>query len=189
MTPFEYISVLISIILGIGITQLVSGVAEIIQQWDRNKIYWPHLLWIALIFFLHIQAWWQFYELQKYDEWQLYDFLIAAIYPINLFVLARLLFPHSQSENNIDYKKFYFLNFRKYFIWCIILIVVSIIDNFRVSHIPLREQFLQFGLLFIFFILTVKNLKQEWIHQLLVVSLLLIIVVALLVKDWSIRTH
>ena len=44
MTPFEYVTVLISIILGLGITQIVTGVADIIHQWDKMKLYWPHML-------------------------------------------------------------------------------------------------------------------------------------------------
>ena len=32
MTPFEYVSVLISIILGLGISQLATGVADMVHQ-------------------------------------------------------------------------------------------------------------------------------------------------------------
>ncbi len=56
MTPFEHVSVLISIVLGLGITQKVSGLADIIHQWKSVKLYWPHLLWILFVFFLHIQG-------------------------------------------------------------------------------------------------------------------------------------
>lgn len=44
ISPFEYVSVLISIILGLGIAQIVTGLADIIHQWQRIKLYWPHTL-------------------------------------------------------------------------------------------------------------------------------------------------
>lgn len=44
MTPFEYVSVLISIILGLGITQIVSGLADIVQHRHQVQLYWPHLM-------------------------------------------------------------------------------------------------------------------------------------------------
>jgi hypothetical protein len=53
MTPFDYVTGLISIILDLGITQIIIGVADIIHQWERVKLYWPHLLWIVFVFFLH----------------------------------------------------------------------------------------------------------------------------------------
>ena len=187
MTPFEYISVLFSIILGLGITQLVGGVADIIQQWERVKIYWPHTLWIGFIFFLHLQAWWQFYDLQKYEEWHLNDFLIAMIYPIVLFVLARLLFPNNQSAIPLDFRDFYFQNFRKVFVWSIALIAISVLDNVLISKIAFKDQGLQFGLLIILSIVTYRNYRQEWVHKALVVLLLLIILAAMVSRDWAIR--
>jgi ACR3 family arsenite efflux pump ArsB len=110
MTPFEYVTVLISIILGLGITQIVTGLADLIHQWDRVKVYWPHLLWIFLIFFLHIQEWWATYELRGFTSWRLTSFFFVIIYPIILFILARLWFPFGLNEGTIDLKKFYFEN-------------------------------------------------------------------------------
>lgn len=115
MTPFEYVTVLISIILGMGITQIVTGVADLVHQWERVKIYWPHLLWIILVFFLHIQDWWATYELRHFESFRLPTFLFVLLYPINLFILARILFPAVQPENEVDLKIFYFANCRKFF--------------------------------------------------------------------------
>ncbi|MBX2916563.1 MAG: hypothetical protein KF856_14935 [Cyclobacteriaceae bacterium] len=63
MSPFEYVSVLISIILGLGITQIVTGVADVIQNWRNVKLYLPHALWVMFVFFLHMQERWVLYEM------------------------------------------------------------------------------------------------------------------------------
>ena len=52
MTTFEYLAVLISIIVGLGITHLLGGVARFIHHPDRYKFYWVHLLWICYAFAL-----------------------------------------------------------------------------------------------------------------------------------------
>lgn len=75
MSPFEYVTILISIILGLGITQLVTGIADIIHEKEHVKLYWPHALWIPIIFFLLIQEWWDIYALRDYDTWRLPVFL------------------------------------------------------------------------------------------------------------------
>src|SRR5882757_9449630 len=104
MTPFEYVTVLVSIILGLGITQIVTGVADLVHQWDRVKVYWPHLLWIIIVFFLQIQEWWSLYELRNITSLRLPTFFFVLLYPINLFILARLLFPLVQAESDINLK-------------------------------------------------------------------------------------
>ncbi len=75
ISPFEYVTVLISIILGMGITQIVSGIAQIIHRWEQTKIYWPHLILILLLFVIHIQEWWVTYNLRTYQYWRLPVFL------------------------------------------------------------------------------------------------------------------
>src|SRR5690242_18156384 len=114
MTPFEYISVLISIVLGLGITQIVTGVADMIHHWNKIKIYWPHVLWIILVFFLQVQEWWWLYELRNNARWELPVFLFILLYPIDLFILSRILFP-AFSDEEVEFKQFYFDNYRKFF--------------------------------------------------------------------------
>jgi len=55
MTPFEYLSVLISIILGLGLTHLLSAVRELIQKRAQVRFYWLALIWAALIFMAQVQ--------------------------------------------------------------------------------------------------------------------------------------
>ena len=102
MSPFEFVTVLISIILGLGITQIMSGIADLIHQWEKVKLYWPHLLWVMLVFILHVQEWWLVYELKSVTVWRLPYFLFQVLYPISLFILARILFPLQSDEHSTD---------------------------------------------------------------------------------------
>ena len=45
MDAFSYLSVLLSIILGLAITQLLQGVGRLLQERQRVRIYWPVLVW------------------------------------------------------------------------------------------------------------------------------------------------
>jgi hypothetical protein len=47
MDSFEYLSVFLSILLGLAVTHLVVGTVSIIQQRASTKVYWVHLLWVA----------------------------------------------------------------------------------------------------------------------------------------------
>ncbi len=184
MTPFEYVSVLISIILGLGITQIMSGVADLVHQWDRVKLYWPHILWIILVFVMQIQEWWvTFQQLHVYDALRLATFLFFILYPVNLFILARILFPLNPPEGAIDLKKFYFDNFRKFFLCFMTLIFLSVITNIMVDG-PDISQLLHVSLFIIVGWVIWRNYQMEWLHKLLTVCLLLILAVSMIV-NWD----
>jgi hypothetical protein len=186
MTPFEYVSVLISIVLGLGITQIVSGLADIIHQWNRVKLYWPHLMWIVFVFFLHIQEWWVLYDLRTLGEWKLPTFLFIILYPINLFILARILFPSAGSDPG-DFKKFYFENFRKFFVWAVILIALSMADNLLLNGYSWMDQPVHIFLLIALPYFIFKNFRQEWLHKLAVILLTGLLIASLLLVEWTLK--
>lgn len=179
MTPFEYVTVLISIILGLGITQIVTGIADIIHQWERVRLYWPHLLWILLVFFLQIQEWWQIYDLRHYESWRLPSFLLLSLYPINLFILSRILFPISMVESVIDFKQFYFHNYRKFFLMIIVNISLSILEDLLIQGYKLTEQPVQLSLLAVMSVVTFTKPKSEWIHKAIVLALVILMLASI----------
>ena len=50
MTPFEHLTVLISIVIGMGLAHLLNTVHELIQERARVRFYWLSVLWFFLIF-------------------------------------------------------------------------------------------------------------------------------------------
>jgi hypothetical protein len=174
MTPFEYITVLISIVLGLGITQIVTGVADIIHQWSRVKLYWPHLLWIVFVFFLHVQEWWWFYELREHRTWELPMFLFVLLYPINLFILARILFPSATETGNM--KEFYFGNYRKFFLLFAILALLAVLDDVSIQHYALIDEIPQIALLVMSVAITLRRITNEVVHKVLAGVIMVVIV-------------
>ncbi|HEY9045835.1 MAG TPA: hypothetical protein VIN08_08065 [Ohtaekwangia sp.] len=184
-SPFEYVTVLISIVLGMGITQLVSGFAAIVIKWERVKIYWPHMILILLVFIIHIQDWWATYELHAYEYWRLPTFLFIILYPVNLYILARILFPPRWAAKEIDLKKFYFENYRKIYLFMIFLPVHSIIENIFIGGYSINDQVVQIFLLMILVPVAALNRKDEWMHKAIAIIFLLIMVVTFAVA-WNI---
>ena len=62
MGAFEYLSVLISIILALGMTRVLGGVGEMLQARSRHRVYWVHAVWIVNLFLYLVIAWWIFYR-------------------------------------------------------------------------------------------------------------------------------
>ena len=187
MSPFEYVSVLISLILGLGITYILTGVAGLIKNWGKLKIYYPYIIWILLVFIMHIHEWWESYSLKSLDSWSLPLFLFTILYPIILFVLANLIFPDSWTEENIDLKAFYFLIFPKFFFFIILLSLVSIIQNIYLLNYSLKDQIVQIIVLFLFTGLLLWRTRNTIIHFAVVLLLLILLTGSLVVTNESFR--
>lgn len=110
MTQFEYLSVLVSIIIGLGLSHLLSSIARLIQLRHRTRFYVPTLCWMALLFLAHIQIWWVAFERRGNADWNFFSFLLYLLIPITVFVLSYLIVPDLEREGQVDLKASYYAN-------------------------------------------------------------------------------
>lgn len=183
MSPFEYVIVLVSIILGLGITTILTGLAELIKH-QQFRWYTPYIIWLLLVFVLHIHEWWESYSLKSIEAWRLPMFLFIILYPINLYVLAHLLFP-SDLKNDFNPKEFYLSNYPKFFISAIISVVLSIIHNITIEAYQLKDQVVQFIVLTILITFLISKTKNSTAHIVVSVFLLIIMLVSLTLAQES----
>ena len=74
MSEFEYLSVLISIVVGLGISHLLAGVARLIRRRDEVRFYLPSLLWMGALFLAFIQIWWAIFGSRAMESWTFVGF-------------------------------------------------------------------------------------------------------------------
>ncbi len=184
ISAFEYVTVFISIILGLGVTQILTGIADLVHQNERVKIYWPHLLWVFLVLVMHVQEWWVTFQLRSYGPWRLPIFLFILLYPVVLFILARLLFPFGFSEGVIDLKKFYFENYRRIFLFIVILAVLSIVDNLLIRDYVLVDLVGPMVVLILLSTMALIKNSKPWLHQSVAIFMFLLLVISIAV-EWD----
>lgn len=185
MSAFEYVTVLISVILGLGITQILTGIANLFQWNDRVSLYWPYVLWVIFVLVMHIQEWWVTYELKDYHPWRLPIFFFIMLYPVNLFILAKLLLPTATKGKSINLKEFYFKNYRRIFLVTIVSAILSVFYNIFILNLHVQSQAFQLLLILALSIMAGKRLQQEWIHKLLSVALILSFAVSTII-EWNV---
>jgi len=108
VSPFEHISVLISIILGLGITQLLIGLHRLVQARERVKTYWLSLLWAALIFIAQVEWWWSSYALREETIWNFFYFLFVLLSPVSLYLAAAFALPDIEKGERYDLREYYY---------------------------------------------------------------------------------
>ena len=127
MDAFSYLSVLISIILGLGVTHLLSGVGRIIERRDNIEPYWPSFVWAAVLFILHVQTWWVMFGLRAHQGWTFGAFLVVLVQPAVLYLLAVLVFPPGLGNDApIDMRANYHRQAPWFFGLALLLLVQSI---------------------------------------------------------------
>ncbi len=184
ISAFEYVTVFISIILGLGVTQILTGIADLVHQNERVKIYWPHLVWVLIVLILQVQEWYITFERRTFGPWRLPIFLFVLLYPTVLFILARLLFPFSYGEETIDLRKFYYENYRRIFLFGAILAFLSLLDNLILRAYLIEDLIGPSLVLILLSMMAILKVSKPVFHK-IIALFMLIMLIATIIIEWN----
>lgn len=106
MDAFRWISVAVSMILGIGVTRLLTSVVVLVRNRDVFEFDIVPAAWAAFIFVAQVQFWWAIIELATLKAgWTNGEFLVLISMPMSLFVAAALVLPHEPRERDLDLRQ------------------------------------------------------------------------------------
>ena len=149
MGVFEYIGVLVSVIMGLGITHLATGATKLIQHRDEVRFYLPHALWTVNVLVYILLIWWGMFWWSGHENWVAYEYLFISLYAIVLFFLAAMLYPWDM-DRDINVRDYFFRN-RVWFFggmflaWCLDIPETLIKASTDLRPVP-QEYFLFVGL-------------------------------------------
>lgn len=98
MNQFEYVMVLVSIIIGLGMAHILLGIGGIVDRrsggGDDLRLSVAHGTWLGSVFAWMIMFWWwEFRWSELQPEWTMGLYLFLVIYAVGLFLLAVVLVP------------------------------------------------------------------------------------------------
>lgn len=126
MDEFSYLSVLLSVILGLAVTQILKGFRGLVISRARVVLYWPAILWALLVLLMCVQSWWAMFGMRLREGWKFQEFGIVLLQTILTYMLAGLVLPDLFGDTAVDLKKNFF-DHRRWFFWIgFALIAVSI---------------------------------------------------------------
>ena len=100
--------ILLSIIVGLGLAEILTGIARIFRERRQREFSWIHSALVAAVFFGLLQTFWESWSLRAIEEWTFPAMLLMLSSPILLMTIAHVLFPADAQYKNLE--EYYFTN-------------------------------------------------------------------------------
>jgi hypothetical protein len=131
MGQFEYVMVLVSIIVGLGIAHILLGIGGIIDRLSRKEarleLSLAHASWLVFCFAWLVMFWWWEYRFStRVTDWTMGLYLFLITYAVILFLLQAVLVP--RTWDGVSSLKDYFLERRAWFYG--FLLAATVLDQF-----------------------------------------------------------
>lgn len=148
MTAFEYLSVLLSIILGLAITQVLQGYRSLLLSRSKVRPHWPSLIWSGLVLLFATQAWWASFGLEGETEWRFATFLVILLQMGLIYMLAAVVLPDVPDGVGIDLAAHYEAQRRPFFACLLAIVAVSLVKDLMLDgRLPSDANLVFHGLL------------------------------------------
>jgi hypothetical protein len=99
MSTFEFISVLLSIVVGLGLTRLLSGLGRALEVRGSLRIYWVQAMWVVNVCLTLVVFWWATLSSHAtIPVWPFLNFANLLLYAVFLYLQAVLIIPSKIEE-------------------------------------------------------------------------------------------
>ncbi|MDH4057054.1 MAG: hypothetical protein OEW73_08700 [Gammaproteobacteria bacterium] len=93
MNEFEFLAVFISIVVGLGVTHILYGLARIIHNRSQHQMSTLHFVWTLNVLLILLLNWWVLFLWADYETWSFDIYLLLIGWGIALYMLAVILYP------------------------------------------------------------------------------------------------
>jgi len=107
MTLFEFLSVGVALVLGLGVTLVLTSLLAAFRARGRVRGDWVPLVWAAYVLALQFQYWWGSWTLVGRPSWTVVSFGIPLVLASLLFVAAGLVLPSGPGPYPSDLRAYF----------------------------------------------------------------------------------
>lgn len=167
MGPFDYLTVLVSVVLGLAVANILARLAAVITARERIDFYWPPVAWGIWLFFISVQHWWAQWGLRHTERWTFPDFWLMLLTPVDLYLLSAVILPQGEDGESIDLAEWYTRNRAWFFSLLLFLPALSILEEIvrsgRMSSTVNLVFLIVFEVVIVFALMLKSRRVHEWI--------------------------
>ena len=130
MSVFEFVLALTSVISGLAIGHMLTGVVVLLRNANRVKFSFIHALWMWSAFSTTIANWASDWSLRALNEWPAWTLLLIIASKIAQYIFCAFVTPDMPAEGELDLADFHEREHRKY-LWAVVAFcAVALAFNF-----------------------------------------------------------
>ena len=127
---FNYVAVLVSIIIGLCITRVLTGLSDAIQVGNRPRTYWVHTVWMVNLLIGLMLFWWVLYRWHGNAHWTFFIFLWVNVAPILMYLASGVLCPGElEKTGSPDWRDYFYRNRRGFFFIIAAIWPLDVVDT------------------------------------------------------------
>ena len=116
MSPFEFVTIFCSLILGLALTHIFRGVSDLYEIRERVKTYWLNSLWVVTVIMWSIFSWWGLWELSIIlENWHYSQYWFLMMNLSSIYFFTTLVLPKATDEGIIDLEAHYYSVHKAFF--------------------------------------------------------------------------
>jgi len=132
MTTFEYVSVLLAIVISLALAHMLTGLAQVIRA-RKVRFSLVHTGYVGLILFCCVDYWFSMWQQRGLESWALWYVGLLLLTAAILYVAAWLIVPEVETGGTVDLVAFDEANRRKYIAALFIYIAVAVVVNLSIA--------------------------------------------------------
>lgn len=116
MNILEYQIAFMTIIIGLGVTDLFNSLVKLLKSGNKVKWHWLPILWVLIALMGLIIAWFAYYSIYQHSFTKSGPgFLLSILPAISIFAFTVSILPHQLPQGGVELKTYYFQHNRLIF--------------------------------------------------------------------------
>ena len=147
MTTFEYLSVFISIVIGLGVVRVLGGVAKLLDP-QESKAYWLHSTWVAYFIFWLPWFWWFEFDWRFQTTWTFPVFFFVVLFAMLFYLAVAVLVPSREADYK-DLESYFYRVRPRFFALMTLINIADVIDKKVARQLDMMVRLIEPALLMV----------------------------------------
>ena len=137
MSPFEFVTVFCSLIVGLALSHILRAVSDLYEIRERVKMYWLNTLWVITVTMWPIFTWWGLWKLSlNLQDWHYVQYWFLVTNLASIYFFTTLVLPKATDEGLIDLEEHYYSVHKAFFS----IVAFSLFSSVAVNHSLFGEE-------------------------------------------------